>query len=82
MPNEARTAPSTGAPESAATGLVSLVARLSGDYEFHANPQLLVTATIEIFLTLRKRLTQLLTIPAGAQGGFLQPPSAGPSREA
>jgi hypothetical protein len=82
MPHETRTAPSTGDPESGATALLSLATRLSGDYEFHADPQLLVTATIEIFLTLRKRLTQLLTIPVGAQGGFLQPPSSSPSSEA
>lgn len=50
--------------------------------ELHADPQVLVAATIEIFLTLRKRLTQFLTIPVGAQGGFLQPPSASPSGEA
>ena len=82
MPHETRTAASTGEPEPGATALVSLITRLSGDYEFHADPQVLVTATIEIFQTLCKRLTQLLTIPAGAQGGFLQPPSSSPSSEA
>jgi hypothetical protein len=47
---------------------------MGGDREYYASPDVMAAGLGELIRGTLRRLSVLIAVPPGAQGGFLQPP--------